>query len=66
MKTLLIIGCVLLYIMLGTIVSLIARNALYDEMDLFFATMFWPLFTAFGIIWLIFVVIPKWIIDHFD
>lgn len=66
MKTLLIIGCVLLYIMLGTIVSFIARNSFYDDMDLCFAAMFWPLFAAFGIIWLIFVVIPKWIIDHFD
>ena len=66
MKTLLIIGCVLLYIMLGTIVSFIARNAIDDEMDLYFSTMFWPIFGAFRILWLLFVIIPKWIIDHFD
>lgn len=66
MKTLIIIGCVLLYILLGIVVSLIARNSLDDDSDLYFATMFWPIFVVFGIIWLIFVVIPKWIIDHFD
>lgn len=66
MKTLIIIGCVLLYIVLGIVVSLILRNDLDDEMDLFFATMFWPLLSVSGIMWLIFVVIPKWIIDHFD
>lgn len=66
MKTLLIIGCVLLYIVLGIIVSFIARDTFDDDMELFFITMFWPLFAAFGMLWFIFVVIPKWIIDYFD
>lgn len=66
MKTLLIIGCVLLYIVLGTIVSFFARDTFDDDSDLFFATMFWPVVAAVGMLWFIFVVIPKWIIDYFD
>lgn len=66
MKALIIIGCVSLYIVLGVIVSFIARNTLDDDIDLLFATMFWPIVAAVGMTWFIFVVIPKWIIDYFD
>lgn len=66
MKVLAIIGCVLLYILFGTMVSVVGRNVLDDDIDLVFASFLWPVFVVFCIFWLVFCTIPKIIIEKIE
>lgn len=70
MKALIIIGCIIVYFILGLVTTyfyyLWQRDNSSDEDSLIFVGMlFWPLLWVGAIFLLIFLAIPKAIIDKF-
>ena len=67
MTTIIIIVCVFLYIICGIFTGVLTGWFFADnDFDLLFVLFFWPLSLSLAFLWLIFVTVPKLIIEYIE